>query len=518
MQHPVNRLTAVAVALLWPALAAEAGHKEMLFEPLAPPRSVQAVSELHASISTPPHTAARVEECIRNFSEWLHCEVWRTADNEHVLVRAEDLTEFTGKAQPVRELSLARIRSLDAGVRFAGRFAGQRFLSLDDCLTLARGRINLILNVRDADPELLLQQIRTAEMSRQVVISGVPDVIRTVHSKASGKMALMALLQNEQQFEELRTAVDLFAAELKPENVTPELCGVLRQHQLMICVKASGTPDDLPERWLQFRSAGANWIRTERPEELTAQSIRLQVQKMPIRIACHRGACQYAPENTLAALRKAIALGADYVELDIRTTRDGVPVVLHDSSLRRTTEVDRRVGELALAEVRSLDAGSWFSKAFQTETLPTLDAYLEAVGPSIELYVDAKDIAPELLVEALKRHGLIQRSVVYQNADYLYRLMEIEPTLRRMPPLRSPEAVRETIDRVRPWAFDARWSILSAELIEQCHRQGVLVFSDALDLNEEIPRYQKAVRDGIDVIQTDHPLRVLRAVELMHEK
>jgi len=73
----------------------------------------------------------------------------------------------------------------------------------------------------------------------------------------------------------------------------------------------------------------------------------------------------------------------------------------------------------------------------------------------------------------------------------------------------------DLIARVQPYAFDTRWSILSKSLIDRCHANGIKVFSDALGLYETIAAYQQAIRDGIDVIQTDHPLRVLRAMELL---
>ena len=114
----------------------------------------------------------------------------------------------------------------------------------------------------------------------------------------------------------------------------------------------------------------------------------------------------------------------------------------------------------------------------------------------------------------MTRRGLADRAVVYQSVEYLEKLRTIAPGIRRMPPLGDPKRLDAVVDRVRPHAVDARWSILSKELIDRCHARGVLVFSDALGLNESIASYRRAIRDGIDVIQTDYPLRVLRAIEL----
>ena len=96
-------------------------------------------------------------------------------------------------------------------------------------------------------------------------------------------------------------------------------------------------------------------------------------------IIAHRGASGYAPENTIAAIEKAITLGAHMVELDIHQTKDGIPVALHDSSLWRTAELRRNVGSLTLQELKRLEVGSWFSPQFQDQRIPTLEEVLDRV-------------------------------------------------------------------------------------------------------------------------------------------
>lgn len=85
----------------------------------------------------------------------------------------------------------------------------------------------------------------------------------------------------------------------------------------------------------------------------------------------HRGASGYAPENTLAAFDKAIELGADMIETDVRQTKDGHLVLFHDPSVKRTTNGQGLVSELTLAELKALDAGSWFGREFAGQRIPT---------------------------------------------------------------------------------------------------------------------------------------------------
>ncbi len=121
----------------------------------------------------------------------------------------------------------------------------------------------------------------------------------------------------------------------------------------------------------------------------------------------HRGASAYAPEHTLAAYRLAIEQGADYVEQDLAVTRDGVLICLHDDSLERTTNVaavfpdrgttDPATGkrqwlavDFTLADIKRLDAGSWFDSRFAGERVPTWDEAVKAVGAAAGLYPELK--------------------------------------------------------------------------------------------------------------------------------
>ena len=93
----------------------------------------------------------------------------------------------------------------------------------------------------------------------------------------------------------------------------------------------------------------------------------------------HRGASAVAPENTMAAFREAIAVGANGIEFDVRLTRDGIPVVIHDSTLQRTSGLPHRIADLTWSELKTIEVGSWFARkknlppgSFTQETVPSL--------------------------------------------------------------------------------------------------------------------------------------------------
>jgi glycerophosphoryl diester phosphodiesterase len=485
------------------------------FEPVQPPRSLQVMAHRGAAGLAPENTAAALEASIADTVEWAEVDVRLTRDGHHVLFHDDTLDGKTDATGRVRDHTLAEVRSADAGSKFAPRFAGQRVLTLEEGLRLARGRINLCLDCKEIDPALLVREVLAARMERQVVVYASPEVLRAVRGASGEAVGLMAKWRPSIGVKRWVEDVRAHAVEIDAADVTVAACEEFHRLGIKVQAKTLGD-DDRPEVWDRVAAAGVDWVQTDRPEELLALRALKAIKPGRVRVAYHRGAGRYAPENTLESLRKALALGADYVEFDIRTTRDGAFVLLHDGTLDRTTSGRGPVRQRTAAEVAALDAGSWFGRPFAGARVPTLDAFLDAATPSgVGLYVDAKDIAPEALVEVLSRHGLTDRAVVYQGVAYLEKLKSIAPNLRRMPPLSDPSRLDAIAERVRPYAVDTRWSILSKPLIDRCHARGIKVFSDAIGLNESVEKYQRAIRDGLDLIQTDHPVRVLRAIELL---
>jgi glycerophosphoryl diester phosphodiesterase len=485
------------------------------FEPIQPPRKLQAMAHRGAKTRAPENTAAAIERSIADTVEWVEIDVRLTRDGQHVLLHDATLEGQTSGVGRVREHSLAEIQALDAGAKFASRFAGQRVLTLDEGLKLARGRVNLCLDCKDVDTALLAREVVAANMAQQVIICGDLEMLKAVRASGDAALPLMTKWRPEFGVHRWPDQVHLAAVEIDAVDVTPEVCAAFHGFGIKVQAKTLGAVDDRPEVWDRVSSAGVDWVQSDRPEEVVAWSVHKTLRPGRVMIAHHRGASQFAPENTLPALRKAIALGADFVEFDVHTTRDGALVLLHDGTLDRTTSGHGPIKDRTAEEVRALDAGSWFGRPFQGAKVPTLDEFLDAAGHKVELYFDAKDITPEALVDALKRHGVSDRAVVYQSAKYLERLLAIAPEIRRMPPLGNPDAIDALAERVKPYAFDTRWSILSKTLIDRCHAKGIKVFSDAIGRNETVEQYEHSIRIGIDLIQTDHPLRVLRALELL---
>ena len=129
------------------------------------------------------------------------------------------------------------------------------------------------------------------------------------------------------------------------------------------------------------------------------------------KIIGHRGASYYAPENTLASLRKAAELNIPWVEFDVVLTRDGQPIILHDETLDRTTNGQGKVVNTTYSDIQKLDAGNWFSSEFRGEKIPTLAEYLvcaDQLGLGINVEIKptpgAEVATAEATIQALKHH------------------------------------------------------------------------------------------------------------------
>ncbi|GAB3936650.1 glycerophosphodiester phosphodiesterase [Larkinella terrae] len=236
-------------------------------------------------------------------------------------------------------------------------------------------------------------------------------------------------------------------------------------------------------------------------------------------ISAHRGSSLTAPENTLATFRAVLEMPVNYIEIDVRTTKDGQLVILHDGNLDRTTSGSGPVQQLTLAEVKQLSAGKGFSHQFKDERVPTLKEVCRLIrdwnanrAAKVNLYVDCKAVAPQQLVDELNEFGVLADAVFYGSDGFLASLKQVEPRAKLMPSLKSAEELPGKIEKLHPYAFDVRWSSLTSELIQQIHTQGIQVFSDALDFFENADQYKKAARMGIDVIQTDYVQKVNQAL------
>ena len=155
-----------------------------------------------------------------------------------------------------------------------------------------------------------------------------------------------------------------------------------------------------------------------------------------VAVTAHRGSSKDAPENTLSAVHRAIEDGADFAEIDVQETADGVIVLLHDSDLMRIAGVNKKIWELTYAEIKTLDAGSWFSSEFQSERVPTLTEILKLARGEIKLNIELKfngheKQLVEKVVKIIEDNNFKSQCVISSlNFEGLKKVRALDPELK----------------------------------------------------------------------------------------
>lgn len=225
-----------------------------------------------------------------------------------------------------------------------------------------------------------------------------------------------------------------------------------------------------------------------------------------VTVTAHRGASRYYPENTMAAFKGARKQGADMIELDVRASGDGVPVVVHDENLRRVTGVDKRVWELTCDQIEELDAGSYFSPKYAGEKIPLLlDVIRYARRTGMKLNIEIKPTGhadSELtakVVAMVKKYGL-KKKVVISSTDYnvLRKVKELD--LKMKTAYITSLAYGDLAAFPGADAFSIEASSVSRPLVHRTHQGGGEVY--AWTVNEE-RLADDMVADGVDSIITD---------------
>lgn len=483
------------------------------FEPVQPPRTFQVVAHRAAASQALENTKPALERCIADNLDWAEVEVRLTQDGQHILSHDASVTDAAGTTWKIADHPWADLSALDVGTRFAKHFAGVHLLPLKDCLALCKGKLNLYLDCKAVNAEQLAREILDAGMEQQVVVYADLKELRRVTAAANGKVATMTKWHPRSGGADWAVKNGLAAVEVDAPELTAEAAKSFHRAGIKVQARVLGDWDRV-KMWDRVIAAGADWLQTDLPEELLAHELWQRLTNRPVQISFHRGGGLYTPENTLPGFAKAVRMGANYVEFDIRPTKDGTFFLLHDSRLNRTTDGTGPINETTAAVVGKLSAGVRFGRPFATTTVPTMEEFMTQFAGKVGFYFDAKAIPPEAIAEALERYKMVDHTVVYQSPAFLAKLKAINPKIRALAPLGRPEDFDKLAATLKPYGVDTDWDILSKELIARCHAAGVKVFSDAMDNHERIEDYQQAMDWGIDVIQTDYPLRVMRAIEL----
>ncbi|HXA74250.1 MAG TPA: glycerophosphodiester phosphodiesterase [Acidimicrobiales bacterium] len=224
----------------------------------------------------------------------------------------------------------------------------------------------------------------------------------------------------------------------------------------------------------------------------------------PILAIAHRGDPMGHRENTLPAFAAAVAQGADMLELDLRRTRDGAIVVLHDQSLLRLWELDASVGDLDLSEVTRLGAGD--------VRIPTLRQVFDAVPPDVELMVDftRREVVAGALDQALSADALDRCLFVTGNVEALRLLRGLSGRARvGLTWTEGADPPLPVLDELGAEYWNPMFSFVTPEGVDAVHEAGLRVSTWTVDSREDMGR---VVTDGVDAVVSN---RVAELVDFL---
>ena len=230
----------------------------------------------------------------------------------------------------------------------------------------------------------------------------------------------------------------------------------------------------------------------------------------------HRGASGDYPENTLLAFEKALEIGVDEIELDLHSTRDGRLVVMHDAAVDRTTDGTGGIGELTLAEIKSLDAGIGFGERFRGERVPTWEEALDLLQGKVGLNVHLKEGgAPDgnyerKVAKALQDFRMVEDSIMACSDESVGIFSGIDPRIecRLFRAQRTPEEyIRKSVEMGLRTMQPGR-DITTPDFVRNAHAAGRIVHVFYADTPEDMRGF---IEIGVDGILTNYPER-LKAV------
>ncbi len=222
-------------------------------------------------------------------------------------------------------------------------------------------------------------------------------------------------------------------------------------------------------------------------------------------ITAHRGSSMKAPENTIPAIEQAILDGADYVEIDVRQTKDGVPVLLHDRDLRRIAGIPQPIWEMTLEEVRQIDAGGWFDPEYSEVGIPTLQEAIDTLRGRAKLYLEIKSHprTPNLtasVVEMIRRKEMVEDTILAAlEQEVLAEAKRLEPDLRTSLIIHTPLG---TPDFRLLDALALRAAITDEASVRQARRDEYELHVWTVNDRREMSRF---IDMGVDNIITDRP-------------
>jgi glycerophosphoryl diester phosphodiesterase len=245
------------------------------------------------------------------------------------------------------------------------------------------------------------------------------------------------------------------------------------------------------------------------PFVLVAQPNAVPKTKHQFVVVAHRGDHTNAPENTLLAFKNAIKNGADYVEIDLRTTKDSQLVIMHDATLLRMTGENAKVKDVVYDSIKTLQVRDGNHPEWPSQTVPSFQEVLQLCKGKINIYLDFKEASVLQAYQAILANKMEQHVLVYINQPQ--QLIDWQRVAPKMPlmislPLKvtSKAMMDSVLTKYSIDVLDGNYNEYTVETVQAAQAKGIPIWADIQDKDED-KNWAAATALGINGLQTDHP-------------
>lgn len=236
-----------------------------------------------------------------------------------------------------------------------------------------------------------------------------------------------------------------------------------------------------------------------------------------VEVVCHRGANEYAPENTRAAAQLCIDWGVAYVELDVRTSKDGVMYLLHDPWVNRTTNGKGFIFQLTSSQIDALDAGSWFDAKFAGEKVPRLEPYLRSIKGKIKVYFDVKSADLAKLIALVYDVGMEKDCFFwFDRPERAVQFRELNQELALKVNVSTVDDVRRAAEHYKANIVETGLRNMTPELIAACRERNLRIM--VIETKKDPEAFRQIIERGADLVNLDHGDVFLKVERELKEK
>jgi len=250
---------------------------------------------------------------------------------------------------------------------------------------------------------------------------------------------------------------------------------------------------------------------------INAQSANLPAARHKFIVIAHRGDHTEVPENTIAAFENGIKNGADYVEIDLRTTKDSALVIMHDATVDRMTNGKGKISELTYAELSQLKVMDKSKDSNKSYAVPTFEEVLKTCRNKIYVYLDFKKASVQQAYDMIRQYGMEKQVIVYINEIFQYqewrKLAPSMPVILSLPGnVKNEDELKVFLTKYPTELLDGDYSDYTLALLQAATTAGVLAWPD-IQSPDEAHNWDKALNIGFKGLQTDHPKALIDYLE-----